>query len=74
MDRLKELESEIYKGAGTHFNILSPMQVYQIIFVKLALPQKDIRELAKDYKICADILEYRSLARKRGYENGHKQF
>lgn len=47
--RIKALETDIYKKAGTKFNIASPAQLGEVLFTKLKLDEKieDKRELKK---------------------------
>ncbi len=73
--RTAELAKEIYAAAGTEFNINSPKQLGEILFVKLGLPAKkktksgfstsaDVLEsLRYDYPIVDMILKYRQLAK-----------
>jgi len=76
--RIRELEKEIFKEAGTDFNINSPQQLANILFERLELPvQKktiktkssstDVKVLKKlaiaGHKIPALILQYRTLAK-----------
>ena len=77
-NRLSELEKEIYKEAGTEFNINSPQQLGWVLFEKLNLPVQrktrktkrystDLRTLKKlaacGSKVPQLVLEYRSLAK-----------
>lgn len=39
-ERIKGLQSRIYELAGEEFNINSPKQLGEILFVKLAIPTK----------------------------------
>ncbi len=70
----KLLELEIYAQAGEEFNIASPKQMGVILFEKLKLidkPKKtktgqyatgeEVLQTLSEYKIVADILEYRQL-------------
>ncbi len=71
-ERIKELQSRIYELAGEEFNINSPKQLGEILFVKLAIPTKKktksgfstnaevLEKLADDYEIVNLILEYRT--------------
>ncbi len=81
--RIRELEDTIYEEAGETFNINSPKQLGPILFETLKIPggkktktgystAADILEpLAPDYKIVADILEYRQLTKlKSTYADG----
>ena len=82
-ERISELEKAIYEQAGEVFNINSPKQLGEILFVKLGLEggkktksgfstAADVLEkLAPDNPIIADILEYRGLAKlKSTYADG----
>lgn len=73
--RIDELTNEIYNLAGEEFNINSPKQLGQILFVKLGLPAKKktksgfstnadvLEELRHDFPIVELILQYRHLAK-----------
>ena len=74
--RLLELEGEIHQLAGQPFNIQSPKQIAEILFVQLDLPvvkktpsgapstdEEVLQKLAEDYPLPARILDYRSLAK-----------
>ena len=74
--KLEILESEIYKEAGTEFNIKSPKQVASILFDKLGLKSAKKRgksknstsaevlnQLAEEYAIAKHILEHRKYAK-----------
>lgn len=73
--RIDELTGEIYNLAGEEFNINSPKQLGQILFVKLGLPAKKktksgfstnaevLEELRYDFPIVELILKYRQLAK-----------
>jgi DNA polymerase-1 len=78
-ERLMALEREAYDIAGQPFNLGSPKQIGEILFVKLGLPVKKktasgapstdeevLQELAADYPLPARILEHRSLAKLKG--------
>lgn len=70
-ERMATLETEIYADAGGPFNINSPKQLADILFVKLGLPvirrtstgastDADVlEELAKKHPLPAKIIEYR---------------
>lgn len=72
---IEKLVKRIYELAGEEFNINSPKQLGQILFEKLAIPTKKktktgystnadvLEELADDYEIVRDILEYRTYAK-----------
>ncbi len=73
--RIEELTDDIYKLAGEKFNLNSPKQLGQILFVKLGLPAKKktksgfstnadvLEELRYDFPIVDMILHYRQLAK-----------
>ena len=73
--RIEELTNEIYNLAGEKFNLNSPKQLGQILFVKLGLPAKKktksgfstnaevLEELRYDFPIVDMILQYRQLAK-----------
>ena len=75
----KELSEKIYFGAGREFNINSPKQLGEVLFVDLALPHNakkgktgystdaETLESLRPYSpIIDDILEYRQVAKLRG--------
>ena len=81
--RVDELTQEIYEETGEEFNINSPKQLGAILFEKMKLPggkktktgystAADVLEkLAPDYKIVANILEYRTYSKlKSTYADG----
>ena len=73
--RIKNLEKNIYKLAGSEFNINSPKQLAEVLFEKMKIPTADIKkgktgystassELQKikgEYKIAELIEEYREI-------------
>ncbi len=73
--RIEKLVDEIYSEVGYEFNLNSPKQLGEALFVKMGLPAKkktksgystnaDVLEgLAADYPVVAKILEYRTLAK-----------
>ncbi len=73
--KVQELTDKIYEEAGFEFNINSPKQLGAALFDKLGLPCKKktksgystnadvLEELAGEYPIVADVLEYRTLAK-----------
>lgn len=73
--KIAELQSRIYELAGEEFNINSPKQLGEILFVKLQIPTKKktktgfstnaevLEGLADEYEIVRCILEYRTLAK-----------
>ena len=82
-ERIYELENSIYEEAGKKFNLNSPKQLGEVLFEDMHLPggkktktgystAADVLEkLAPEYKIVADILEYRGLAKlKSTYAEG----
>ncbi|MRD74012.1 DNA polymerase I [Rhodocyclus tenuis] len=77
--RLLALEQEAYVLAGQPFNLASPKQLAEILFVKLGLPVKKktpggtpstdeevLSELALDYPLPKLLLETRQLAKLKG--------
>ena len=78
-DRMKILEEEIYELAGHPFNIASPKQLQEVLFVEQALPvvkrtaktgpstDADVLEtLASQHALPAKIVEYRQYAKLKG--------
>ena len=73
--RIDTLTAEIYNLAGEEFNLNSPKQLGQILFVKLGLPAKKktkngfstnaevLEELRYDFPVVDMILQYRQLAK-----------
>ena len=73
--RIAEIENEIYSLAGEKFNINSPKQLGEMLFVKLQLPAKKktksgfstnaevLEELRYDYPIVELVLKYRQHAK-----------
>ena len=77
--RLLELEQQAYAAAGQPFNVNSPKQLAEILFVKLGLPVKKktpsgtpstdeevLSELALDYPLPKLLLESRQLSKLKG--------
>ena len=75
-EKLSSLEKEIYDIAGEEFNIMSPKQLGEILFVKMELPypkkikdnnystSKDILDKVAPYSPIIDkILDYRTLSK-----------
>jgi DNA polymerase-1 len=72
---VERLQREIYDLAGEQFNIGSPQQLGSILFGKLCLPGgkktktgyatgvEVLQGLARDYPICAKVLEYREVTK-----------
>jgi len=81
-ERLNTLQSEIWELAGREFNVSSPKQLGQVLFDELELPvikrtktgystDADVLgQLVPKYPIAGLVLEYRSLAKLRGYVSG----
>ncbi len=78
-ERMVALEQEAYTIAGQPFNLGSPKQIGEILFVKLGLPVKKktasgapstdeevLQELAADYPLPARILDHRGLSKLKG--------
>jgi DNA polymerase-1 len=74
--RLLELENQAYELAGQKFNLGSPKQLGEILFVKLGLPvthktptgapstaEEALAELAEEYPLPRVLMEYRGLAK-----------
>jgi DNA polymerase-1 len=75
--QLAQLEREIYDLAGGEFNINSPKQLGEVLFVRLGLPSgkktkgktalstnvEELERLAADHEIARLILQYRGLAK-----------
>jgi DNA polymerase-1 len=74
--RLKEIETQAHELAGEEFNLSSPKQLGEILFVKLELPsgkktktgaystaEDVLADLALDYPLPKAVLEYRSLSK-----------
>ncbi len=72
---VERLQKEIYDFAGEQFNIGSPMQLGNVLFGKLCIPGgkktktgwatgvEVLQGLARDYPICAKVLEYREVTK-----------
>ncbi|MEA3385047.1 MAG: DNA polymerase I [Thermodesulfobacteriota bacterium] len=86
--RLSELDKKIIELAGEPFNINSPKQLAEILFVKLKLPQKKktrkktgystdvevLKELAQSHELPRQLLAYRNLSKlKSTYVDGLKK-
>jgi len=73
--KVEEITRKIYDECGFEFNLNSPKQLGEALFEKLGIPAKKktksgystsadvLEELADDYPVVADILEYRMLAK-----------
>lgn len=55
--RLNEMETEVYRLAGTEFNIGSPMQVGEVLFERLKLDSKAKKTKRGFYSTTEEILE-----------------
>jgi DNA polymerase-1 len=77
--RIMELERQAHDLAGQPFNLGSPKQIGEVLFVKLGLPVKKktasgapstdeevLEQLAEDYPLPAKILEHRGLCKLKG--------
>lgn len=74
-EKLKEMEKEIYKEVGYEFNINSPKQLGEALFVKMQIPtgkktksgystSADVLDSLKDsYPVVKHVLEYRTYAK-----------
>ena len=56
-ERIINLEKGIYKLAGTEFNINSPKQLQEILFVRMKLPTENIKKLKTGFSTGAGELE-----------------
>jgi DNA polymerase-1 len=75
--RMSALVARIYEAAGSEFNILSPLQLRDVLFTRLALPTRGVKitktgpstdsdtleALAPLHPLPALVLEYRGLAK-----------
>ena len=76
-EKIDELTEKIYNEVGFEFNLNSPKQLGVALFEKLGLPCKKktksgystnaevLEELADEYPVVSDILQYRTLAKLR---------
>ena len=74
-NKMREIEREVYALAGQEFNLNSPAQVGELLFVKMGLKGKKtatgkyntsaevLEQLAEEYEVAAKILEWRSYAK-----------
>lgn len=77
-EKIKELETNIFDIVGEEFNILSPKQLSEMLFVKLNIESKKkstaedvLIALSEENPIVLDVLKYRSLNKlKSTYVNG----
>ena len=78
-ERMIALEQQVYELAGQPFNLGSPKQIGEILFVKLGMPAKRktasgapstdedvLQELSADYPLPGKLLEHRSLSKLKG--------
>jgi len=73
--KIDVLEKKVLETTGLTFNVSSPKQVGEVLFVRMKIPypgkkmksgqystdEAILSELAHQYPVCADILEHRSL-------------
>jgi DNA polymerase I len=77
--RMMQLEREAHELAGQPFNLGSPKQIADILFIKLGLPvlkktpsgvastdEEVLEKLAEDYPLPAKLLEHRGLSKLKG--------
>lgn len=76
-NRISEVEANIYKMAGKAFNISSPKQVGEVLFMDLNIPyrwrktksgqystnEEKLSELADGYPVIKEILNYRGMTK-----------
>ena len=55
--RMSELVERVYEAAGSRFNILSPVQLRDVLFEKLSLPSKGIKKTKTGLSTDSDALE-----------------
>jgi DNA polymerase-1 len=77
-ERISELEARIYEEVGHPFNIGSPKQLGEVLFVEMSLPPvrktktgystdaKVLQQLAVEHPIAERIIAYRELAKLKG--------
>ena len=56
-EEVKKLEQEIWKLAGREFNVNSPIQLSEVLFVDLRLPTKGIKKTTRGYSTGAKELD-----------------
>ena len=54
---VRRLEQEVYKLAGTEFNLNSPIQLSEVLFNTLNLPTKGVKKTSRGYSTGAKELE-----------------
>ncbi|HWP10445.1 MAG TPA: DNA polymerase I, partial [Ramlibacter sp.] len=77
--RMMQLEKDAHELAGQPFNLGSPKQIGDILFIKLGLPvvkktpsgvastdEEVLEKLAEDYPLPAKLLEHRGLSKLKG--------
>ena len=57
IEEVKKLEQEVYALAGKEFNVNSPIQLSEILFVDLRLPTKGIKKTTRGYSTGAKELD-----------------
>ena len=56
--KIKEMEEDIYKEAGCEFNIMSPKQLGDVLFINLGIPYpKKLKKDSRGYSTSKDILD-----------------
>jgi DNA polymerase-1 len=77
-EQLTELEARIYEEVGHPFNIGSPKQLAEVLFVEMGLPHgrktktgystdaKVLQQLAIEHPIAERIITYRELSKLKG--------
>lgn len=55
--RMEGLVGRIYEASGEEFNILSPLQLREILFEKLGLPTKGVKKTKTGFSTDSDTLE-----------------
>ncbi len=78
LERMREVEKEIYQIAGIEFNIASPKQLREVLLERLKLPlgkkkktgfstdAEVLEALAPQHEIARKILEWRELSKSKG--------
>ena len=56
-EEVKKLEQEVYSLAGRSFNLNSPIQLSEILFVDLRLPTKGVKKTSRGYSTGAKELD-----------------
>jgi DNA polymerase-1 len=55
--RMSAMVANIYEAAGTQFNILSPVQLRDVLFTRLALPTRGLKKTKTGISTDSDVLE-----------------